>query len=157
ARYELLGEKFRAPDDARVEKVSAGGCPAEIVAAPGAASDRWILYLHGGGYVIGSCDTHRNLAYGMSKAGDAQVLLLDYRLAPEHPFPAAVEDAVGAYRWLMERGAKPERTVIAGDSAGGGLTVSALVVLKDDGDPMPAGGVCISPWTDMEGSGDTMK
>ncbi|MET4701489.1 monoterpene epsilon-lactone hydrolase [Constrictibacter sp. MBR-5] len=158
ARYELLGEKFPAPGDARVEKVSAGGCPAEIVAAPeAAASDRWIVYLHGGGYVIGSCDTHRNLAYALSRAADAQVLLLDYRLGPEHPFPAAVEDAVGAYRWLIARGAKAERTVIAGDSAGGGLTVSALVVLQDDGDAMPAGGVCISPWTDMEGTGATMQ
>ncbi|MFN4089117.1 MAG: alpha/beta hydrolase [Alphaproteobacteria bacterium] len=157
ARYELLGEKFPAPADARVETVSAGGCPAEIVSAPGVAGDRWIVYLHGGGYVIGSCATHRNLAYALSRAGDAQVLLLDYRLAPEHPFPAAVEDAVGAYRWLLQRGARPERTAIAGDSAGGGLTVSALVVLQDDGDPLPAAGVCISPWTDMAGTGVTMR
>src|SRR5690606_19370824 len=100
---------------------------------------------------------HRNLAFNLSRAADAQVLLLDYRLAPEHPFPAAVEDAVAAYRWLMQRGAKPGRTVVAGDSAGGGLVVSTLVVLQDDGDPRPAGGVCISPWTDMEGTGASMQ
>lgn len=157
ARYELVGEKFPAPAEARVEKVIAGGRPAEIVAAPEAATDRWILYLHGGGYVIGSCDTHRNLAFALSRTADAQVLLLDYRLAPEHPFPAAVEDAVAAYRWLLARGARPERTAIAGDSAGGGLVVSALIVLQDDGDPKPAAGVCISPWTDMEGSGASMQ
>ena len=86
-------------------------------------------------------------------AARASVLLPDYRLAPEHPFPAALEDAVAAYRWLLDRGTAPRRIVIAGDSAGGGLTVATLVALRERGVPLPAAGVCISPWVDLTGSG----
>jgi acetyl esterase/lipase len=115
-----------------------------------------ILYLHGGGYVIGSIDTHRELTGRLSRAAAARVFLIDYRLAPEHPFPAAVEDATAAYRWLLQNGATSSRTVIAGDSAGGGLTLATLVALRDAGVPLPAAGVCLSPWTDMEGIGESM-
>lgn len=156
-RFEILGQKFPAPEDALVEPVEIGLAGGQWVAAPGTDPSRVVLHLHGGGYVLGGgLGTHRNFAYNLSRAADARVLLLDYRLAPEHPFPAAVEDAVAAYRWLCESGVSPGRIVIGGDSAGGGLTVSTLVVLRDDGDPMPAGGICISPWTDMEGTGETM-
>jgi len=116
-----------------------------------------VLYLHGGGYVIGSVDTHAGLIDGIGRAGACRVLALDYRLAPEHPFPAAVEDATRAYRWLIAQGADPARTVIAGDSAGGGLTVAALVALRDAGGPVPAAGVCLSPWVDLEGLGESMR
>ncbi len=116
-----------------------------------------MLYLHGGGYVIGSVDTHAGLIDGIGRAGACRVLALDYRLAPEHPFPAAVEDATRAYRWLIAQGADPARTVIAGDSAGGGLTVAALVALRDAGGPVPAAGVCLSPWVDLEGLGESMR
>ncbi len=155
-RYELLGERFPAPTDAVCEPIEVEGRPAELIRTPGADPDRCVLYLHGGGYVLGSLGTHRNLACGISRAAGAQVLLLDYRLAPENPFPAAVEDAVAAYRWLLARGFDPARLAIAGDSAGGGLTISTLVVLQDDGDPRPAAAVCISPWVDLEGSGASM-
>ena len=141
ARYELLGERFPAPEGAVRDVLTIEGRPAEMIAAPGADPERCILYLHGGGYVIGSLNTHRNLAWNLSEAAGCQVLLLDYRLAPENPFPAAVEDAVAAYRWLVGHGLAPERLAIAGDSAGGGLVVSTLVVLNDDGDPLPACGV----------------
>ena len=156
ARIAEVGERFPAPAEADVTSVTVAGRPAEWVAAPGCLADRAVLYLHGGGYVIGSCDTHRNLAYNLSAASGARVLLLDYRLAPESPFPAAVEDAVGAYCWLLDEGFAPGRLSIAGDSAGGGLTVAALVALRYRGQPMPAAGLCLSPWVDMEGVGASM-
>ena len=156
ARIAEVGERFPAPAEAEVTPVTVAGRPAEWVAAPGSGADRAVLYLHGGGYVIGSCDTHRNLAYNLSAASKARVLLLDYRLAPESPFPAAVEDAVAAYCWLLDEGFAPGRLSIGGDSAGGGLTVAALVALRYRGQPMPAAGLCLSPWVDMEGVGASM-
>ncbi|MBI2761253.1 MAG: alpha/beta hydrolase [Chloroflexi bacterium] len=156
AGFEGLAATMPVPADVRREQVSAGGVPAEWVVAPGADEDRAILYLHGGGYVIGSIATHRELASRISRASGAKVLVIDYRLAPEHPFPAAVEDAAAAYRWLLEQGVAPERLAVAGDSAGGGLTLATLVKLREDGTPLPAAGVCLSPWTDLEGIGESM-
>ena len=156
ARIAEVGERFPAPAEAEVTPVTVAGRPAEWVVASGSSADRAVLYLHGGGYVIGSCDTHRNLAYNLSAASKARVLLLDYRLAPESPFPAAVEDAVAAYCWLLDEGFAPGRLSIGGDSAGGGLTVAALVALRYRGQPMPAAGLCLSPWVDMEGVGASM-
>jgi len=155
-RFEKLGQLLPAPDDAVVEALSAGGVPAERVSAPGAEAGD-ILFLHGGGYVIGSPATHRNLAYNLSKATGCRVLVLDYRLAPEHPFPAAVDDALAGYRWLVENGAAPGRLAVAGDSAGGGLTVAALVAIRDAGLPLPAAAVAISPWTDMQATGASIE
>ena len=156
ARIGEVGERFPAPAEAEVRPVTAAGRPAEWVSAAGCLQDRAVLYLHGGGYVIGSCDTHRNLAYNIAAASKARVLLLDYRLAPEHPFPAAVDDAAAAYCWLLDEGFAPGRLAIGGDSAGGGLTVSTLVALRYRGQPMPAAGLCLSPWVDMEGVGASM-
>ena len=141
---------------AKSQKVDAGGVRAEWIDAPGAASDRAILYLHGGGYVLGSINSHRDMCERLSRAAQARVLALDYRLAPEHPFPAAVEDSSAAYRWLIKQGFKPKKIAIAGDSAGGGLTFATLLKLKQDGDPMPACATPISPWVDLEGEGDSM-
>ena len=155
-RFGKLGQLLPAPPDAQVTVAPVGGVPAETVAAPGTAGDRVILYLHGGGYVIGGPDTHRALAYNLSRAADARVVVLDYRLAPEHPFPAAVEDATAAYGALLAAGTPPGRIVVAGDSAGGGLVVGTLLSLRDAGQPLPAGGFCISPWTDMEGTGESL-
>jgi len=138
------------------EPVMVGELKAEWLTAPGADPARAILYLHGGGYVIGSIETHRALAARLSQASGSRVLLLDYRLAPEHPHPAAVEDAVAAYRWLLDKGVSPKKIALAGDSAGGGLTAAALVAIRDAGLKMPAAGVCISPWVDMEGIGESM-
>jgi len=156
-RFDKLATFFPLPGDATVEPVDAGGVPAEWVSAPG-AGDRVIQYVHGGGYVIGSAENYRTLSYGLSKASGARVLNVDYRLAPEHPFPAAVDDAVAAYGWLTGAGgAKPRQTAIAGDSAGGGLTLASLLAIRDGGGVLPAAGVCISPWADMEGSGESMR
>jgi acetyl esterase/lipase len=144
------------PADVKCTPVNAGGVPAEWIVAPGAAEDRYVLYLHGGGYVMGSINTHREMVSRISRAAGVRALALDYRLAPESPFPAAVDDATGAYRWLLAQGAKPARTVIAGDSAGGGLTLATLVAIRDAKLPVPAAGVCLSPWADMEGVGASM-
>ncbi len=97
-----------------------------------------VLYLHGGGYVIGSIKTHRDLMGRISRSAKARVLGLDYRLAPENPFPAAVDDSVSAYRWLINQGIKPSKVAVAGDSAGGGLAVATLVAIREAGLPMPA-------------------
>jgi epsilon-lactone hydrolase len=144
-------------EDIQCEPVDAEGVSAEWVFAPGAADDRLILYLHGGGYVMGSINTHREMVSHISRAAQARVLIINYRLAPEHPFPAAVEDAKAAFRWLLNQGFDPARVVIAGDSAGGGLTVATLVALKDDKIPMPAAAVCMSPWVDLEACGESMN
>ena len=153
AQYERAEKVFPTPPDVKVERVSAPAAPAEWLRPPSAAPGRVVLYLHGGGYVIGSPRSHRHLAAAIAGAAGASALLLDYRLAPEHPFPAAVEDATSAYRWLLDQAIAPERIVIAGDSAGGGLTVATLLALREARVPLPAGGVCISPWVDLTCSG----
>ena len=152
AQYERAERVFPTPADVEVEVVAAPDRPAEWLRPPGAGADAAVLYLHGGGYVIGSPRSHRHLAAAIARAAGTRALLLDYRLAPEHPFPAALEDAVAAYRWLLGQGVAAARIVVAGDSAGGGLTVATLVSLRDRGLPRPAGGVCISPWVDLTNS-----
>jgi epsilon-lactone hydrolase len=154
-----LFEQMAAPaeSDIRCEPVKAGGVGAEWISAPGAASDRAVLYLHGGGYVVGSIKTHRDLMGRLSRAAKARVLGLDYRLAPEHPFPAAVDDSVAAYKWMLQQELKPSRIAVGGDSAGGGLVIATLVAIRDAKLPMPAAGVCLSPWVDLEGLGESMK
>ncbi|MBW1642533.1 MAG: alpha/beta hydrolase [Deltaproteobacteria bacterium] len=144
-------------DGVTCEPITIGKLPAEWIVPAEILNDTVILYLHGGGYCIGSMDTHRSLVSFLSKSAKAKVLLIDYRLAPEHPFPAAVEDATAAYRWLNSEGHSPERLVIAGDSAGGGLTIATMLNLKETGDPLPAAGVCLSPWVDMEALGGSAK
>jgi monoterpene epsilon-lactone hydrolase len=153
AQYDKAERVFPTPPDVKVERVEAPERPAEWLMAPGARADAAVLYLHGGGYVIGSPRSHRHLAAAIGRAAGVATLLPDYRLAPEHPFPAALEDAVAAYEWLLARGIAPERIVVAGDSAGGGLTVATLLALRDRGLPRPAAGVCISPWVDLTCSG----
>jgi epsilon-lactone hydrolase len=156
AGFEAMASLLPVAADVRREPITAGGIPAEWVAAPGAVAERVVLYLHGGGYVVGSINTHRDLASRISRAAGARSLVIDYRLAPEHPHPAALDDAVAAYRWLLSTGINPGRLVIAGDSAGGGLTVATLVALRDAGLPLPAAAVCLSPWVDLEGIGESM-
>jgi epsilon-lactone hydrolase len=155
AAMEKVSE--RVARDVKCESVSAGGVPAEWIVPPEAADDRVILYLHGGGYVMGSINTHRAMIARIARASHAKALALDYRMAPEHPFPAAVDDACAAYRWLIAQEYKPGRIVIAGDSAGGGLTLATLLALRDSGAPLPAAAVPISPWTDLEGTGASVE
>jgi acetyl esterase/lipase len=153
---DARGLEYGLPADVAVEPVTAGGVPAEWTSTPGDTSEAAILYLHGGGYVIGSLDSHRHLVAEAGRAAGSWALALDYRLAPEHPFPAAVEDAVAGYRYLLGRGIAPGRIAIAGDSAGGGLVVAAMVAIRDAGLAQPGCGWCISPWVDMEALGETM-
>ena len=146
-----------AEPDITSEPVVANGVSAEWISAPGAAADRAVLYLHGGGYIMGSLNTHRDLMGRISRAAQARVLGLDYRLAPEHPFPAAVDDTVAGYRFLLEQGPPATRLAIAGDSAGGTLTLAAMVAGRDAGLPMPGAAVCLSPFLDLEGTGESVK
>jgi acetyl esterase/lipase len=138
------------------EPLSAGEIPAEWIAPEGAPEGRVLLYLHGGGYCIGSITTHRSMVSHIAAAAKTRTLLIDYRLAPENPFPAAVEDSRSAYKWLLSRGIAAGDIVIAGDSAGGGLTVATLVSLKENGIALPAAAVLISPWVDLAATGDSI-
>ena len=155
--FERMTDDFTIEVPARYSRVNAGGVTAEWVTAEGASDSRVVLYFHGGGYIIGSPRTHRAMLAHLSRDASARVLSLDYRLAPEHPFPAPVEDSVAAYRWLLSEGYDPARTAVAGDSAGGGLTVAMMVQTRYVGLPLPGAAVCISPWVDMEGLGESMK
>ena len=153
--YERIMSTLPLDDDIETERVGVNGIPAEWIIAPESQENQVILYLHGGGYLFGSARTHRVMLAHMARAAKARVLALDYRLAPEIPFPAPVEDSVSAYRWLLAEGISAKKMVIGGDSAGGGLAVAALVALRAVGEPMPAAGVCISAWTDMESTGQS--
>jgi acetyl esterase/lipase len=148
---------LKVPADTRTEAVDAGGVRAEWIWRPDSDLDRAILYLHGGGYAIGSIATHRYLMQGIAAASGARVLGIDYRLAPENPFPAAVEDSVTAWRWLLAQGLDPSRCAIGGDSAGGGLALATLVALRDRGLALPGAAVLLSPWTDLAGTGASVK
>jgi monoterpene epsilon-lactone hydrolase len=153
---DARGLQYGVGPDVKVEPVTANGVRAEWTSTPLDNSDAALLYLHGGGYVIGSLDSHRHLVAEAGRAGGCWALALDYRLAPENPFPAAVEDAIAGYRYLLARGLKSGRIAIAGDSAGGGLVVAAMLAIRDAGLPQPGCGWCISPWADMEVTGETM-
>ena len=147
-----------ARDDVTVTPVDAGGVTAEWVDAPGSEPGHVLLYLHGGAFTLGSPATHRHLAGHLAAAAGVRVLSLDYRLAPEHPFPAALEDLATAYAWLLhEHGVAPERIALAGDSAGGGIVLGGLVRLRDRGLPLPAAAVALSPVTDLTLSGRSYR
>ena len=146
----------QAPAGVTCTPVEAGEVSAEWHVADGADQDKVILYVHGGGYVMGSAGSHRDMTSRLSQAAGARVLSLNYRLAPEHPFPAPVDDSVAAYRWLLGQGIPAANIAIAGDSAGGGLALAALIAIRDAGEPVPAAGIGISPWVDMEGTGESM-
>ena len=153
---DARGLAYGLAADVGVEPVTANGVKAEWTTTPKDARDAALLYLHGGGYVIGSLDSHRHLAAEAGRAAGIAALALDYRLAPEHPFPAAVDDALAGYRFLLGRGISPGRVALAGDSAGGGLVVAAMLAIREAGLPQPGCGWCISPWVDMEAIGETM-
>ena len=152
--FEALCAKFPLPDDIVTEDVDADGVPGLWVSAPGVSDDRTLLHFHSGGYVMGSSAGYREFAYRLSRAADARVLVPDYRLAPEHLYPAPIEDALTVYRWLARR-EDPARIVTTGDSAGGGLNLATLVALRDAGDTLPAAAVAISPLTDLAAEGES--
>lgn len=157
ARMERLAKLSPPVQGTESEAVDAGGVLAEWVGGPGVRESHAVLYAHGGGYYAGSLSTHRGLASRISLEVDARLLVVDYRLAPEHPFPAALEDVTRAYRWLLSKGFSPDRIAMAGDSAGGGLTVAAMLALKTSGEPLPAAGVCLSPWFDLALRGESLR
>jgi monoterpene epsilon-lactone hydrolase len=156
SEFQTALAQFQPAGDVICQAVDAGGVPAEWITAPGAQQEKVIYYLHGGGYTMGSIGTHREVVSRLSRAAGARALLIDYRLAPENRFPAALEDAKAGYRWLLSIGVKPSHLVIAGESAGGGLTVATLITLRDSHVPLPAAGICMSPWVDMECLGNSM-
>ena len=137
--------------------VSANDVPGEWIIPDGTGTERIILYLHGGSYNAGSSHSHRSLAANIAHAAKGRALTIDYRLAPEHPYPAALEDALAVYQWLIEKQVKPEQITVAGDSAGGGLTIALLVALRGFDIPVPASAVVLSPWTDLSASGESWQ
>jgi acetyl esterase/lipase len=156
-RYAVDGPR---PDtdvvrETTVTSVSANGVPGHWFSRPDSRHERVVVYLHGGGYSVGSVRSHRDLIARLCKASGARVLAIDYRLAPEHPFPAQLDDSLSAYSWLLEQGILPENTAIAGESAGGGLTLSTMLALRDQGRAMPAAAALVSPWVDLEGRSES--
>ena len=153
---ELVAEAATLPEGVTVSETYSGGCRAYWNDPRGGARDRVVLYFHGGAYMLGSPKTHERLTGHIANAVGCRVLSVDYRLAPEHAHPAAVQDATSAYRWLLAQGYTPEHIAISGDSAGGGLALATLLSIKQDGLPQPAAAVPLSPWTDMEGTGNSV-
>jgi epsilon-lactone hydrolase len=156
ARLDALGTQYPLPPDVRVETLTIDGVDAEWTSTPHADNNRVILFFHGGGYISGSLNSHRHMIAQAGREAGTRTFALAYRLAPEHPFPAALNDAVAGYRFLLARGFKPGQIAVAGESAGGGLAVAMLMALRDAGVVLPACVWCSSPWVDLEMSGASM-
>lgn len=157
ARLNALGARYTIPPDVEITPVSANGVDTEWTQTPQADPSRVLLFLHGGGYMSGSIASHRHLAAEAGRQSRARTLALGYRLAPENPFPAALEDTLAAYRFLLAQGIKPNHIAFGGESAGGGLALAAMVSLRDNNEPLPACAWLSSPWTDLEQTGATMQ
>ena len=157
ANFEAAASRQVVPPGLSVNPWPAGGIAGERIEPAVETSGRSVLYLHGGGYAIGSPTTGRTIAAHLALAARTMVFSLDYRLAPEHPCPAAIDDAVNAYRSILDNGAAPARLAVVGDSAGGGLVVSLLVALREEGFVLPRAAVCISPWVDLRLSSPSMR
>ncbi len=151
ASFAALLETMPEPAGVAFTETSLGGVPALECRADGTSDDAVLLYLHGGAYIAGSARGYRGLPSSLGRAAGIRAIALDYRLAPEAPFPAAVDDVVAAYGALIAQGIDPSRIVFAGDSAGGGLTVAALIALRHTGKPLPAAALLLSPWVDLTG------
>ena len=151
ARYAKI------PEGITVKEQSIEGIKSEWLIPAGANSEKLIMYVHGGGYVSGSCSDHRGFVSKFARFTGATNIVFEYRLAPEHPFPAAFDDSVKVYKWLLAEGYKPENIIIAGESAGGGLCLATLLALKENKIPMPVAAVAISPWTDLTCTSDSYK
>jgi monoterpene epsilon-lactone hydrolase len=157
AIFSPAGQQHPIPQDVSITTAFADGVPVHWLSAPRADSNRVIFYLHGGGYSLGSLQSHGELASRLGRASEMNVLMVDYRLAPEHPFPAALDDALTVWRWLGGQLANRQTTcAIIGDSAGGGLAVAVMVALRDAGDSLPASAVLMSPWTDLSCSAESI-
>lgn len=155
-RIEEVGNAWPVAADVALTPVAIGDVEAEWSLAPGSDASRVLIYFHGGGYCSGSVMSHRSLVTEAGRAAGIRTLAVGYRLAPEHPFPAAPDDAEASWRFLRQQGYAPDRIIVGGDSAGGGLTLALMGRLKVAGEELPAGGWLISPWTDLTLSGDTL-
>jgi acetyl esterase/lipase len=153
---DTMGKAAELPEGLEVSTHEIAGRPCEWLRYPNHDNTNVLLYLHGGGYVLGSCHSHRALVSRLALACGVQALVLDYRLAPEHPFPAGLDDAVAVYQALLADGLDPRRIIIGGDSAGGGLSLATLLRLRDLGAPLPAAAILLSPFTDLTCSGETL-
>ena len=142
------------PKGVEYNDVNCEGVPCQWAVPNNIKTQGVVMYLHGGGYVSGSIATHKGLVGAISKAAQTKCISVDYRLAPENPFPAGLDDAIKVYNWLLKQGCDHKKIVIAGDSAGGGLTMATLMRLKDEKTPLPAAGICLSPWLDLECTGE---
>jgi epsilon-lactone hydrolase len=154
--WENAAAQTILPPDTTIESMTIGDIACEWVRCGAVDADKVLLFLHGGGFNSGSPRTHRDLAARLSRTAGIPVLLPDYRLAPEHPFPAAVDDLIQVYRGLLQAGFQARQIIIAGDSAGGGLAISSLLVMRNNGDDMPAAAVLMSPMLDMALAGESM-
>jgi monoterpene epsilon-lactone hydrolase len=155
-RLDEVGAVWPVAEDVRLETVNAGGPPGEFSIAPGSDPSKALLFFHGGGYCSGSIVSHRRMATEAGRACGVAALAVGYRLAPEDPFPAALDDAVAAWRFLRGRGVEASRIIVGGDSAGGGLTLALLQRLRDEGEAPPSCAWLVSPWTDLTMSGETL-
>ena len=153
---EKLFSVSKIPRGVKFQKVDIDGLHAEWIVPKNLKHKAVILYLHGGGYMLGSINTHSPLMARIALASKTKVLAIEYGLAPEHPYPAALDDTLKAYHWLIKQGFDPKKIVIAGDSSGGGLAVATLLKLKDLDEPQPAACACLSPWLDLQVSGETV-
>jgi acetyl esterase/lipase len=158
-RAELrLSDRFiKLPQNVEIKRELAGGVPVEWIIPVNASSKAIILYIHGGAWTMGWNHLHRRMLIHLCQAVTCRALAVDYRLAPEHPFPTPMEDCLAVYRWLLKNGTPPQSIIIAGDSAGGNLTLAMLIALRDATDPLPAAAVCISPMTDLAGTGESFR
>jgi epsilon-lactone hydrolase len=157
ARVDGLGAGYVIPPDVVIEPVTADGVPAEWTRTPGAEKERIVLFLHGGGYVSGSLTSHRHMVAQVGRDAKARTLALDYRLAPEHPFPAALEDALAGYRFLLASGIAPSHIALSGESAGGGLALATALSLREAGLPLPGCLWLSSPWVDLALTGSSIE
>ena len=153
--FEDWFTQFAIPEGTSVAAVDCGGVPCLWIDAPGSAQDRVIVHFHSGGYLMGSANSYRSFGGNLAAASGCRVLVVDYRLAPENPHPAAIEDALAVYKWLLSENVDPRKLLICGDSAGGGLALITLQALRDEGLPLPAGGISISPLADLIHSGES--
>lgn len=152
---EKMTRMAKMPEGIIIEKVNCNDVEAEWIIPNNTINPGVILYLHGGGYAMGSINTHRALMARIGIASKTKVLGIEYRLAPENPFPSAIDDAFSAYNWLLKQGFDNTKIVISGDSAGGGLTIALKIRIRDEKAPNPAAGVCLSPWLDLASTGET--
>lgn len=156
-RFKMLSFLFPTPKNVSISPLEHAHLHGEWIDPENISARRVMLYLHGGAYILGSPRSHRDLTAALAHACRCKVLALDYQQAPEHAFPAWLNDAVAAYRWLLGQGIKPQKILLAGDSAGGNLVLATLLKLRDEGVPLPGAGICLSPWTDLTSSGASMR